>query len=464
MGGEITVYRNIREFCNRIEKKYKERNAFWFLDREGREVYVTYENFLRDIRKAEQYFYNLDIHGRKICIKARNSYEWIVFFFGIMLSDNIAVLTDAELSEEEFAKRMSKIQCGYCLSFADSGKETDVKLTQLDRCDPGIPGFENKKAAVIMFTSGTTGEFKAVVLSEENVANAVIKGILESGYKDMMLVLPLHHSLGINALITVLSCGGTLGLNRNIKYLYEDIRRFQPELIFAVPSCLCSFIRRLDTSGNNTGIQQILGERIQAVLSGGGMLEQRVAGRIHEAGLKIYSSYGSTETFCIAGGTVSGKKGDVGTVCEHLEIRFREQEISVRGSTVALGYYNSEDENFEDDWYATGDLGYMDENGRLFLTGRKKNLIILSNGENVSPEMLEKRLYQIPQIKEVRVYGEDDRICAEIYTGLGTNENAQVCEQIRQMNREVQTFYQIHRITFRNIEFEKTALGKIRRG
>lgn len=102
------------------------------------------------------------------------------------------------------------------------------------------------------------------------------------------------------------------------------------------------------------------------VLSGGGMLEQRVASRIHEAGLEIYSSYGSTETFCIAGGTVSGKKGDVGTVCRHLEVCFRDQENIVRGSTVALGYYNSEDENFEDGWYVTDDLGYMDENGRLF--------------------------------------------------------------------------------------------------
>lgn len=94
------------------------------------------------------------------------------------------------------------------------------------------------------------------------------------------------------------------------------------------------------------------------------------------------------------------------------------------------------------------------------MTGRKKNLIILSDGVNVSPEMLEKRLYQIPQIKEARVYGEGDRICAEIYTGLRLNENAQVYEQIRQINREVQTFYRYIGLLSVRLNLKKRHWGK----
>ena len=152
----------------------------------------------------------------------------------------------------------------------------------------------------------------------------------------------------------------------------------------------------------------------------------------------------------------------VGHTAPHMTVKIEDGEIVVKGPTVFMGYAQGES---PDEWYHTGDLGYVDDQGRLFLTGRKKNLIILSNGKNVSPEHLEAELCAIAQVCEAVVYGENDKICAEIYLGNHPSENArqQVTEQIRQQNKTKPTYYQIQKITFREEPFTHSGVGKIRR-
>lgn len=456
------MFQNMKEFCSSLREKYRSRAVFWYCEGD-RQVEITYNRFLNDVGQVQRHFENLGIYGKKVCLREKNSYMWLVSFFAVVLSGNIAVLVDEGLKEDEAEARLRTVQCGYLMRLQKREDQLESFMTQFDKNDPGYESPKGEQASVIIFTSGTTGEFKAVVLSQKNLANAVINEMNECRYQRWMLLLPLHHSLALNALITTLTAGGTLGLNLNLKYLYRDMLCFCPELVFTVPSYLKSFLHRMNKTPMRK-IQEILGCRIQAVLSGGGQLDEETAKDIQAQGLKIYSSYGSTETFCIAGGCISGKAGDVGKVCSHMKTRTVDGEIMVRGITVALGYYGMKSDAFYDGWYHTGDLGYVAGDGRLYLTGRKKNLIILSNGENISPELLERRLYQIAGVKEVLVYGEDDRICAEIYTGLGDSENEAVRAKIKEMNRSLQTFYQIRRIVFRGTEFQKTALGKIRRG
>ena len=142
-------------------------------------------------------------------------------------------------------------------------------------------------------------------------------------------------------------------------------------------------------------------------------------------------------------------------------------EILVRGDTVFSGYYKDPEATvaaFRDGWFLTGDIGYMDEEGRLYVTGRKKNLIILSNGENVSPEELEQKISLFPYVKEVLVYAENSLIVAEVYPDLSVNDlQSHISADIARLNRTLPIYKNIGKIVVRTTEFSKTASMKIKR-
>lgn len=176
----------------------------------------------------------------------------------------------------------------------------------------------------------------------------------------------------------------------------------------------------------------------------------------------MISSYGSSETSNIASGELGEEETCVGWPAPHVQIRFEEGEIVIKSPALFLGY--TEEEDVADEWYHTGDLGHLDEQGRLFLTGRKKNLIILSNGKNVSPEHLEAELFTLPHVSEAIVYGEDDRLCAEIYEDtLSEDTRQQIRAGIRELNLAKPTYYHIQKVVFRDDPFPHVGVGKIRR-
>ena len=154
--------------------------------------------------------------------------------------------------------------------------------------------------------------------------------------------------------------------------------------------------------------------------------------------------------------------GSVGCINPGIECRIVNGEIQLKGETLFLGYYKDDaatEEAFDNGWFKTGDLGYLDKDGLLYITGREKNLIILSNGKNVSPEELESKLHdEIPEIKEVLVYGENDQLTAEIYTGSDRNA---IQQKILTMNRSLPPYKEITQVKFRDNEFDKTTTKKI---
>ena len=220
------------------------------------------------------------------------------------------------------------------------------------------------------------------------------------------------------------------------------------------------------------------GGNLEYIICGGAALDARYVKEFRSLGVEILNGYGITECSPVLSVNRNHyhRDGSVGQVLPGVSIRIANVdehgigEIQVRGDNVMMGYYHDEastEEAFEDGWYRTGDLGYLDEDGFLFITGRKKNLIILANGENVSPEELEQLILRIPEVAEVVAYEEDKAITAEIFpdeTELSEAEARKAIEEgVKQLNSELPNFKKIHKIKFRTSEFEKTATRKIKR-
>ena len=206
------------------------------------------------------------------------------------------------------------------------------------------------------------------------------------------------------------------------------------------------------------------------IISGGALIDEKYIYGFEELGIKITNGYGITECSPIVA-TMRDRHFSplsVGAIHPGVDCRIKDGEVQVKGDILFLGYYKDEaatKEAFDDDWFKTGDLGYIDKVGLLYITGRKKNLIILSNGKNVSPEELEAKICEkIPGIQEILVYAENDKITAEIYSDdFDETEKESVKGQILSLNRELPQYKQIAKVKFRDTEFPKTSTKKIKR-
>ena len=212
------------------------------------------------------------------------------------------------------------------------------------------------------------------------------------------------------------------------------------------------------------------GGNLEYIICGGAPLDARYVKEFRSFGIEILNGYGTTECSPVAAVNRNHyhKDGTVGLPLPDSEVRIAEDgEVLIRGDHVMLGYYHDEESTkavLRDGWYATGDLGGLDEDGFLTLYGRKKNLIVLSNGENVSPEELEERLYRIDGIEEVLVSGEDGVIAAEIYASPQTEEvKKEIDIAVSSLNRTLPAYKRIVRLRFRDTPFEKTTTRKIKR-
>ena len=474
-------------------------------------------------------------HQKKIVLLGTNSYEWILSLQGILTSGNVAVPLDQSLDIDYLTMLVEDCDAA-ALFYSENRKEKadaiaeklPVKLYCIDdlaemikagqalidagKTDGLTRPLDADANAFIVYTSGTTGRSKGVMLSQKNVlTNAVATSRNMDCHGDQVHMMPMNHlfGLGTSHLIAILE-GCSLHLNTNLRYLVDDLRVGKPELMFVVPMVVENLLNILWKSIRDNGREdtvramieenrkkgnvsyedkramfsqdlEALGGKMRALISGGAPLPAKFYEGYGDFGIRLREGYGITECSPALSLNMNDlyKIGSVGRIMEGMEILIDNPdnenigEICAKGPNVMLGYYKMPQETEEvmqGGWFHTGDLGYLDEDDFIFITGRIKNLIILSNGENVSPEELEAWISVCPGIQEVVAYDKDNKIAAMVYPNpdvVAEKGIEQVQSEIRDYiftnSRKYPVYKRVSVVEFRNNPFKRTALKKIRR-
>lgn len=507
---------DITSVADMLETAARERPDFVaFRYRAGRDGVEsrTCREVLSDVRKSACWIEKSCGRGRHIAVIGENSYEWLLAFFGALASGNVAVPIDKDLPASEVADmiREADVDAAFVSpSYSDltEGIEglavTTLKALSKAECpgweDYGLFHPEDDDLACIFFTSGTSGRSKGVMLSHGNLASDVSGGarVFSPEGGSVLSVLPFHHAFGLVVTIMMgFHFRATIFINRSLKRLKEDMLLAQPGIITLVPLFVEVFYKQIRDGMKKSGkentfkwgvrisralmklgidvrpklFKQILepfGGQLKYLICGGAYLDPFYVKFFRDIGVEIINGYGATE--CSPSLSINRnhhyRDGSAGQLMPHVEIKISpEGEVLARGPMVMKGYYKNPEETakvLKDGWYATGDLGYMDEDGFLFLTGRTKNLIILSNGENISPEELENDFNRDDGAKESLVYEQDGLIVAEIFPEEEFAGNEAYFDELKQkVNQGRPAYKQVARIVLRKEDFVRNTTRKI---
>ena len=473
----------------------------------------TYGQVYSEVKKAGSWIDRNYGKGNHIAIIGENSYEWLIAFMGCLVSGNVAVPIDKELPAAEvewLIKKadVSKVFISKTYSDLVEGIENisvktlkELYSASVEESDDYMLYYpDTDETASIFFTSGTSGKSKGVVLSHGNIAAEITEAsaMFDPEGKSTLVVLPFHHTFGLNvATLMAYNYGVVIFLNKSLKRIKEDILESKPDVMMMVPLFIETFYKRLvdgiEKSGQSKKVERgvklsqallkvgidkrrkifkeilnTFGGNLKYIISGGAPLNPFYVKEFRKFGIEILNGYGTTECSpCVAINRNYFKKdGSVGQVIHGTETRISEDgEVQFKGTVRMQGYYNDPEataEVIQDGWYSTGDLGHVDEDGFLFLTGRKKNLIILSNGENISPEELENDFQIDPGVNEVLVYEKDSKIIAEIFPEEEFMGNQEYFDALMaKVNEGRPAYKQIAAVKLREEEFIKNTSKKI---
>ncbi len=330
--------------------------------------------------------------------------------------------------------------------------------------------------AAILFTSGTTGQSKGVMLSHENLIDNTTCEPDNNYHGDKrMTVLPVHHVFCFTCdILCSLWFGRTVSINDSNKRIVKILALFRPTEVTVVPMISASVLSKMrmlaESNPDKTAIgREVFGEEFSVIYTGGAYLSPEIIDGYKEFGIEIAQGYGMTECsprIC-TGIKYCPAPESVGQIVPGCEVRIVDSEIWVKSKSVMMGYYKNPEETAksltEDGWLRTGDLGY-EKDGYLYITGRKKNLIILSNGENVSPEELENQFACFAPIKEIVVYSRNGIITAEVFPNqeyVSEDIQKEIRQKIDEVNDTFPPAKRIVNLILRDNEFPKTASKKI---
>ena len=496
----------IRDLIAAPASRLPEKEAIRYKKGKNEIVGKTYSQLKADSERFSAVLQALGEQGNHIALVGATSYEWIISYFGIVNSASVAVPLDVLLPAEDICElvdradatifvidevradvlAIAKERCPklkYIISMQKK-EETDGILSFWQLMDKQNAGFEceisPEQLATIMFTSGTTGKSKGVMLTHRNLAeNATCLDMKFPEDTVMLSVLPIHHAYCLTMdFLKGLYTGSTICLNDSLMRMAKNIKLFKPNMILMVPLMIETMAKKLEAAEGlpaDVVKREVFGEQFNTICSGGAYLSPAMLDLFKKYGIDILQGYGMTECSPLISTTVSWniKKGTVGQLVPNCEAKVVDEELWIRGSSVMQGYYKMPEETAQtlvDGWLRTGDLGYVDEEGFVHLTGRKKNLIITKNGENVSPEELENKLGENKLVCEILVREKEGVIEAEIFPEAEYVEKMQISDiqvelqkLIDDYNAGAPVYKRIYSLVVRDTEFPKTPSKKIKR-
>ena len=474
-----------------MEQEFPDHVAIRYVAEDGKTVVEKkYRGYAQDIRRMTAYLKAEvpDIKGRRIVLLSRNCYEFCVASFGIILAGGVLVTLNQKKNWEELEYELGLVEPALILNDGiDYGCRAELeaaygpKLRPMDCYKDTAPGeltncVGHDDLMMLMFTSGTTGRSKGVMLSERNmcaslhtyseVAENWITDRLPAGQKlplSHMTLLPLFHMACFVCVMSYPPAGWTLNLCGDIRDFYRDLGLMHSDVMASAPM----LVETIYNDMKRGRVSRLNG--LWDLCCSSAALDPRMLLELAQNGFVVNQCYGMTETFgdgILNFTQVEKHMSAVGKPDDHVQYKLDETgEICIKGDCVMLGYYKDPEATAEvidaDGWFHTGDLARMDEEGFYYITGRKKNLIILASGENVSPEELEKKLALCPAITECIVKEKSQKICAVIYCPEDKQEEVRAF--VTEVNRSLPLYKRISAVEFTAEPLPRNALGKLLR-
>lgn len=429
-------------------------------------VKVTYAKFASDIEALGASLLKEKV--TRVCLISPNRYEWFVSYLAVTTSNLVIVPLDKSLPENEIISLVERSECDaiiYDKKYDEAikkCKEKNKKLKainmdndlekliedgyKLDHNEYNNIKIDNKKMTIMLFTSGTTSVSKAVMLSQEAICNdlyALSQMILITSDDVFLSFLPLHHTFeSTTTFLFGTSCGIKIVICDGLRHIQQNLVEYHITGFVCVPLMLELMYRRiLKTIEKQHKTKLVnflrvvfrhfpisvkrkvfkiiidgLGGNLKTIVTGGAAMDKEVLQGYNDFGFDIHQGYGLTETSPVIAGENSfhKKMGSCGLPLPTVTLKIDNPdqdgigEIIANTPTIMLGYYKNDEATKEaivDEWFHTGDLGYIDKDGFLFITGRKKDMIVLKNGKKIFPEEVESLINKLPYVSESMVFG-----------------------------------------------------------
>ncbi len=554
---KVTKIETLRQMLELNSRRYTIRKAFLYKDENGEVGHISYRKFARHVSYlGNALIEKLNLKSEKIAICAKNSYRWCVSYFAVIGAGCVAVPLEKDMNFEELLNVIKfadikaiiadtsvckKLLDGFdmlpdglkiiSMDFVENERVIDfTALSDIGKelIDCGSAAYESveidpDETAVLLFTSGTTGTAKAVMLSNRNICSDLMSVCrrIDLSYDDSTLcILPLHHSYQTIVMLMMLYLGGAVCFSRGLRHISEDLSFYKPTIFVSVPLILekmhTKILNKLD---EQTGIKkaftvgkasqllskigsgdvkkkmysqvhEAFGGRLRMIVVGGAAINPDVARDYEAFGFPVIIGYGLTECspIIICNSSDSPLPDSIGKPVDGALAYIDKPdadgigEIVVKGPMVMKGYYKNEAETqkvLTDGWLHTGDLGYTDAKMNFYITGRSKNVIIAKNGKNVYPEELEYYLNNDPLVLESLIFADktnDETVTAEVFPDeqaikdelqkeklSKTDIHDAISRVIRRINKKLPSYKNIRKIRIREKEFEKTSTEKIKR-
>lgn len=536
----VEYFSLFRDMIETLPQGREDAPAISWFTRRGEEHGVSLGRLRDDVRDLQAFLVKNGLVGKHIAILGENCYEWLLVYFAATYCGAVAVCVDVEQSDDTICQMLNMADVSalffasslddICLPFAGEDKKayhlsgTGNVPSVLDLIEEGRrirnESPEEIKTTVtpdmtasIVFTSGTTSYSKPVMLSQEAILTNASDALANVAIGSVAFTsLPFYHTYGLTCSVLSMLIGKAhLYINGNLKTVMRDIQLAEPHTMLTVPLMLETIYTKMWLSAEELGkakklklllkikkflfslgikhpgntlkaLRQKCFGKIELIICGGAHMNSEIMETFGYMGVTVVQGYGITECAPLVSvnRNKANKYGSVGLVSANCEVKIEDGEIFVRGKNIMKGYYKFPeltDEAMHGEWFATGDIGYLDKDGFLYITGRKKNLIVFKNGKKLSPEKLEEKIKEIPLVGDVVVYGavsgvstDDVQVAASIYPNkeesagmtqydiLESLQNA-----INTINRELPLYQQIQMVSIREHEFSKTALQKIKR-
>ena len=557
---KIEKIENIKDMLKKSGEQFGDRPAYIYkTEVEGKFRVITHKEFREEVDCLGTALINLGLKDKRIAVISENRYEWGMAYLATVCGTGVVVPLDKSLPENEieslinrseveaifYSKKYDDVmnrlneegstKIKYFISMDLEEKQQNVysqkelvkqgkKLLEDGNREFLDATIDNEKMGIMLFTSGTTAQSKAVMLSHKNIASNLmdIASVIKIDENDTFLsFLPMHHTFECTvAFLYAMYKGAATAFCEGIKHIAENIKEYQITAMISVPILYENMYKRLMKAIEKQGkmekvqkgikITQFLlkfgidirrrvfkdihsnfGGKLRLFVAGGAALDPETEKGFNQLGIKMLQGYGLTETSPViaAEDDKYTRLGSIGKAFPSLEVKLADVneegvgELMVKGPTTILGYYNNEEATKEtiepDGWLHTGDLARIDKDGFIFISGRKKFVIVLKNGKNIYPEELETLVNKIEGIKESFVYGlpEEDgdyKICAKLQYdrdimrqvyNVSTEEEVKevLLKEIKKINKTMPPYKYIRDILVTEEDFIKTTTQKIKR-